>query len=182
MVRHGRPLLPTGVCYGVTDVAADPQHTAQIAASLAGEMPPDGRLLSSPLQRCTALAKALQRLRPDLTLHVEPRIAEFDFGRWEGWRWDAIPKSALDAWTRQFARHRFGGVDCVQDLLDRVAAVWDTRGDSPQVWICHAGVMAAATALAQGVRVIDKADAWPRQSPAFGALVVLGSSGVGPDR
>jgi len=175
LVRHGRPVLPAGVCYGMTDVPADTRHTEVIAHALAGDIPPGASLLSSPLQRCSALARALHQVRPDLSLRVEPRIAEFDFGCWEGWRWDAIPKSALDAWTEQFARHRFGGVDCVQDMLDRVGTVWDAYKDAAksQVWITHAGVMSAAGLLAQGIRVIDKADAWPRHAPQYGARVLL---------
>ncbi len=175
LVRHGRPALPTGVCYGKTDVMADERHTDAIAHELAGDIPPQATLLSSPLQRCRALAAALHQLRPDLSFSIEPGIAEFDFGCWEGWRWAAIPKSALDAWTAQFAQHRFGGVDCVQDLLDRVGVVWDGYRQAPttQVWITHAGVMSAAGLLARGIRVIDNAEAWPRHSPPYGARVVL---------
>ena len=178
MVRHGHPLLPAGVCYGLTDVPADAQHTRVIARALAGDVPPGATLLSSPLLRCSSLARALHQLRPDLSLRMEPRIVEFDFGCWEGWRWDAIPKSALDAWTEQFAQHRFGGVDCVQDMLDRVGAVWDEYRDAArsQVWITHAGVISAASLLAQGIRVIGKAETWPRQSPPFGAQVLLRAS------
>ncbi len=175
LVRHGRPVLPTGVCYGMTDVPADAQHTQDIALALARDLPPGATLLSSPLQRCSTLAQALHQLRPDLSRRVEPRIAEFDFGCWEGWRWDAIPKPALDAWTDQFARHRFGGVDCVQDMLDRVGAVWDEYKNvaTSQLWITHAGVMSAATLLARGIRAIDKADAWPSPSPPYGTRVLL---------
>ena len=179
LVRHSRPVLPVGVCYGMTDVPADARHTQLIAHGLAGDIPPGTTLLSSPLQRCCTLARALHQLRPDLAFRVEPRIAEFDFGCWEGWRWDAIPKSALDAWTKHFAQHRFGGVDCVQDMLDRVGAVWDAYRDTgkSQVWITHAGVMSAAALLAQGQRVIDKAETWPRHTPPFGARVLLREGG-----
>ncbi len=175
LVRHGRPVLSPGICYGATDVQADAAHTRAIANALAGALPPDASLLTSPLQRCTTLARALHQYRPDLSLRIEPGIVEFDFGCWEGQRWDAIPKSALDAWTQQFAEHRFGGVDCVQDMLDRVAEVWDVyrSGGRSQVWITHAGVMSAASLLAQGLRRIDDARSWPDRSPAHGAHVLL---------
>jgi alpha-ribazole phosphatase len=175
LVRHGRPLVPAGVCYGVTDVAADAAHTQAIAQDLAAHILPGAILMSSPLQRCSALARAVHQLRPDLELCFEPRLAEFDFGCWEGWRWDAIPKSALDAWTARFASHRFGGIDCVQDMLERVGAVWDAcrLAGKSQVWITHAGVMSAASLLAREIRVIDQAHAWPSPSPAHGARVVL---------
>lgn len=178
LVRHGRPLIPAGVCYGSTDVAADPQHTAELAATLAEVLPRSAALLTSPLQRCAVLAHALCARRPDLVLRIEPGITEYDFGCWEGWRWDAIPQPAYAAWTSQFARHRFGGVDCVQDLMDRVGRVWAEHRAAAmvQVWITHAGVMSAAGLLASGVSVLDSADAWPRSSPAFGALHLLGGN------
>ncbi len=175
LVRHARVMLPAGTCYGATDAMADPQHTAQVAAMLIDALPQGASMLSSPLQRCAVLAHAVARARTDLSLRFEPRIAEMDFGCWEGSRWDAIPRSAFDAWTAKFASHRFGGKESVQMLMERVAAVWDECRDAsrPQVWITHAGVMAAAALLARNIRSVGQADEWPRQSPAYGARVSL---------
>jgi len=175
LVRHGRPVLAAGVCYGSTDVAADPQHTAQIAAMLVQRLPQGAEMRTSPLQRCAALARAVAAARPDLTLHSEPRLAEMDFGCWEGWRWDDIPKAAFEAWTGQFAGHRFGGAECVQELLHRVAQVWDEAqaATAAQVWVTHAGVIAAASLLARGIRSVHDAGDWPAPSPGPGSLLSL---------
>ncbi|HRA61596.1 MAG TPA: histidine phosphatase family protein [Burkholderiaceae bacterium] len=175
LVRHARVMLPAGTCYGATDAMADPQQTAQVAATLIDALPQGASMLSSPLQRCAVLAHAVARARTDLSLRFEPRITEMDFGCWEGSRWDAIPRSAFEAWTTQFAHHRFGGAESVQALMERVAAVWDESCDTqaPQVWITHAGVMNAAALLAQGITAVGQADQWPRQSPAYGARVLL---------
>jgi alpha-ribazole phosphatase len=181
LVRHGRPLLPDGVCYGALDVAADPQHTAQIAAMLGERLPLGAELRSSPRQRCMALARAVVALRSDLTLRTEPRIAEMDFGQWEGWRWDDIPRHAFDAWTGQFADHRFGGAESVQDLMHRVGQAWDEAraATSLQLWITHAGVMSAATLLARGVRSVHRAQDWPASSARHGELLSLVDSADG---
>ena len=45
--------------------------------------------------------------------------------------------------------------------------------DQPVVWITHAGVIRAATLLAQGRRVVDDAKHWPVQAPDFGEWQVL---------
>lgn len=182
LVRHARPVYPAGVCYGMTDVVADIAHTQAIVLGLASDVPPGASLLTSPMQRCVTLARALHQVRPDLSFRIDPRLAEFDFGCWEGWCWDDIPKAAFDAWTDAFATHRFGGVDCVQDMLDRVAALWDAYRDAAksELWITHAGVMSAASLLAQGIRVIDKAQAWPRHSPAYGARLLLHHGSFAP--
>lgn len=182
LVRHGRPLLPAGVCYGALDVAADPQHTAQIAAMLVQRLPRGAAMCSSPRQRCLALARAVVALRSDLTLRIEPRMVEMDFGQWEGWRWDDIPKAAFDAWTAQFADHRFGGAESVQNMMLRVGQVWDEAcaAASSQVWITHAGVISAATLLARGVRSVQRAQDWPASSARHGELLSLSGPAAGP--
>lgn len=175
LVRHARPMLPAGTCYGATDVLADPQHTAQVAAMLIDTLPVGTCMRSSPLRRCASLARAVAAARTDLGLVFEPRIVEMDFGCWEGVRWDNIPASAFDAWTGDFAGHRFGGAENVQALMARVAWVWNECRESstPQLWITHAGVMVAAILLARGISCVHRADEWPRQSPACGSLVTL---------
>jgi hypothetical protein len=47
------------------------------------------------------------------------------------------------------------------------------RHFDPQVWITHAGVIRAATLIAQGVRQVRSADQWPRDVLAFGECRVV---------
>lgn len=170
LVRHARPLVEAGVCYGASDVSADVAATRVCAAQLASALPGGIRLLSSPLQRCARLAQEVQRLRPDVTLRNDARLAEMDFGCWEGQRWDAIPRDAYDAWTADFGTHRFGGSESVDDLMRRVAAVQaeTVKGACDTVWITHAGVMRAMALLAQGQTRVTQAGQWPRQAPSWG--------------
>jgi len=117
----------------------------------------------------------LQGLRPDLTLKVEARLVEMDFGCREGQRRDQIERSALDAWTADFWQHRFGGAGSVSALMQQVASLWDAavqRGQ-PCVWVTHAGAIRSAMLLAQGVRRVDDAALWPASSVAFGQWVRL---------
>ena len=172
LARHAQPLIAPGTCYGATDVAADAQATQQAAQALAQVLPPGVLLVSSPLQRCESLACCLQGLRPDLAGTTDARLREMDFGCWEGQRWDAIPPDAFDRWTTDFDAHRFGGRDSVSELMQRVAAVWDetqARG-LETVWVTHAGVIRAASLLAQGVRQVAQASQWPPDAPAFGCF------------
>ncbi len=175
LARHAQPLIESGVCYGATDVAADALATRSAAQTLAQVLPQGLAVLSSPLQRCTHLARCLQNLRPDLAFTTEARLAEMNFGCWEGQRWDAIPKAAFDCWTADFAHHRFGGQESVQEFMQRVASVWmqATQPGQDVVWITHAGVIRAATLLAQGVCQIETAQQWPHDAPALGGWVAL---------
>jgi len=178
LVRHALPLVAPGVCYGALDLPADLQATQQAASKLAQSLPrlPGGvQVISSPLQRCELFAQALQGIRPDLTYKTDARLTEMNFGRFEGQRWDSMPPEALDNWTADFWQHRFGGVESVAEVMTRVASMWDEACASgqPQVWITHAGVIRAATLLAQGVRRIDRAQDWPLTAPAFGEWLAL---------
>ena len=170
LVRHAPPLAAQGLCYGRLNLPADAQATRDSARALADALPQRVLAWHSPLQRCEQLALALQRLRPDLILRVEPRLAELDFGCWEGWRWDAIPQAAFDAWLADFGAHRFGGRESVNELLGRVAAVRaeQSRQTGAAVWITHAGVIRALRLLAQGISRVDRAGQWPQQAPGYG--------------
>ena len=175
LVRHAQPLVAPGVCYGASDLAADAQATQASALALAQHLPLGVLLWSSPLQRCMSLAQALVQLRPDLALRTDVRLAEMDFGCWEGQLWEAIPRTALDDWTDNFAHHRFGGAESVAELLQRVAeAQADTRAQAQRegrglVWVTHAGVMRAVRWLQQGGTLVVQAHEWPREPLAFGA-------------
>jgi alpha-ribazole phosphatase len=86
LVRHAQPVIAPGVCYGALDVPADAQATRQAALGLAQRMPHKVLLSVSPLLRCQQLAQALLALRPDLSHQTEARLAEMNFGNWEGQR------------------------------------------------------------------------------------------------
>ncbi len=175
LARHAQPLVGPGICYGATDMAAEHRATCASAGVLARQLPRGACVLSSSKQRCLQLALALHVLRPDLVHATDERLVEMDFGRWEGWCWDAIPKDAIDQWTAHFASHRFGGRESVQELMDRVAGAWrDTVANGrPTVWITHAGVIRAAMLLARGITTVTHSEQWPRESPGFGQSVCV---------
>ena len=174
IVRHARPLIAAGICYGVMDVQADAAETEQAARALAAALPMGAVLRVSPLTRCQQLARALCAFRTDLQARTDPRLREMDFGCWEGVAWDAIPQAALQAWTDDFGKHRFGRVESSNEVLARVARVWDEdQGEHDTVWITHAGVARAAHLLADGVRVLTRADQWPVQAPGYGQWLQL---------
>ena len=171
IVRHATPLIASGVCYGALDVAADTQHTLQAARALAQAIPLHCKVWVSPLQRCMQLADALSGIQPELKPQIDTRLREMDFGSWEGVAWDAIPLAAMQAWTDDFGAHRFGGVASANEVLTRVADVWDAARQHPdkdQVWITHAGVARAAKLLSQGIRRVESASQWPEDAPGYG--------------
>lgn len=169
IVRHAQPLIASGICYGQLDVPADPLATITSARALAAALPPAIRILSSPLQRCEQFALALTATRGDLVYKTDPRLREMSFGTWEGRRWADIGQPAIDTWVADFANHRPGGGESAQEVLSRVAGLWDqARRAGDAVWITHAGVVRATTLLRTGIRSIDSARQWPLPTLDFG--------------
>jgi alpha-ribazole phosphatase len=175
LARHAAPLVEPGVCYGTSDVAADALATRQAAQALARLLPAGLVVRCSPLRRCRQLAHALRALRPELVPCEDARLAEMDFGRWEGRPWSEVAQQEYDDWTADFPGYRCGGGESVAALMGRVArALEDTRSArADALWITHGGVMRAARLLAAGVALPQRAEAWPQEPLAFGEAVCL---------
>lgn len=147
LLRHTRPAVAEGACYGRTDLALGPEFEAEAAALLAG-LPAVARIVSSPLRRCLLLAERIAAAR-DLELATDARIVEFDFGRWEGMLWAEIPRAEIDAWAADFQGARPHGGESVAMLAERVGAALSATpaSDPPVLWVCHAGVARAACGI-----------------------------------
>lgn len=175
LVRHAQPLIGAGICYGVTDMAADAALTTAAAKSLALILPADTLCRISPLRRCQQLGAALALLRPDLSINsstcTDVRLKEVDFGHFEGLPWAKIPRAAVDAWTADFGNHRFGGKESANEVLQRVKTALDDhvalRADNV-LWITHAGVIRACSLVKQGIYRVDTTEQWPQAVVEFG--------------
>lgn len=142
-MRHPKPAIAEGVCYGASDVdLAEPIDLAGLAA-----LPAFDHLISSPLRRCRVLADAIGAAR-GLEPMVDTRLREMDFGVWEGRAWDDISRQELDEWATNFEDARPHGGESVAQLAARVdAALTDhlATNDGCLIIITHAGVIRAAT-------------------------------------
>ncbi|HWP11758.1 MAG TPA: histidine phosphatase family protein [Ramlibacter sp.] len=170
LVRHARPLVEDGLCYGALDVAADEAETLAAAQRLAQVLPPSVDVLASPLRRCTQLAQALAGARPDLRARSDPRLAEMDFGGWEGRAWNSLERAELDAWAGDFAHYRAGRTgESAAQFVARVGRLLDESraAGRDQAWIAHSGVFKAVLLCQDGLGVTSPSQ-WPRQSLAWG--------------
>lgn len=165
LIRHPRPQVDDGVCYGRLDVPAC--DVAAVATSLRPALPAGLPVLSSPLRRCRELAERL---------HPAPRfddgLMEMHFGDWEGRRWDEIGAAALDAWAADLLHHVPPGGESVAMLQARVVATLDAlagEGLSACIVVTHAGVMRAAVGHARGL----PGEAWARLRFDYGECVRL---------
>ena len=136
LIRHPPVAVPSGVCYGASDVplAADPRP---VATALRPRLPADFRLVSSPASRCLDLAHALA---PAPLIDV--RLSEIDFGDWELRRFDDLPRAEIDRWAADawgFSPPRGESTDT---MARRVWAAWlDFGADNTDNWaiVSHGG-------------------------------------------
>ena len=92
LIRHPKPVIETGICYGRLDVDAHAPHA--VADEIRPLLRRDVPVYSSPLRRARQLAEALHP-----SPIIDERLCEIDFGDWEGRAWDTIERDALDAWA-----------------------------------------------------------------------------------
>ncbi|WP_424933249.1 alpha-ribazole phosphatase family protein [Amaricoccus macauensis] len=155
VLRHTKPDVAPGTCYGRTDLALATCFEETARAAHAG-LPPVARIVSSPLSRCLRLAEWIAQAR-NLPLEIDPRIVEMDFGRWEGTPWAEISRPELDAWAADFEGARPHGGESVAMLAERVSRALEGLGPEPTLWVTHSGVFRAVCAI----RGID--DGWDTQ-------------------
>lgn len=175
VVRHPRPLVASGVCYGQLDVEIDRSALDSLARTLSNHLPKSVPIYCSSLIRSYALAKAIQVFRPDTTIQSDYRLNEFNFGIWEGVLWRDIPKAEIDAWVQSFPSHYFGGEECVQGFIQRIKSMLlELGGIDEMILITHAGVIRALHFLIKNDQreAIDAND-WPKFAIDFGEFELI---------
>jgi len=149
LIRHPRPDVAEGTCYGRTDVAPQAGHLREVVDALRERWRAAGRppaaVYSSPLQRCALVAHALAG---DAWPHprLDDRIAEMDFGRWEGNLWSRLPRDEIAAWRADITGVAPPGGESLGALAERVlhftAECLSAHAPGDEVvLVTHAGVI-----------------------------------------
>ncbi|HKK97853.1 MAG TPA: alpha-ribazole phosphatase family protein [Marivita sp.] len=163
LVRHTTPDVPTGTCYGRTDLGLAASFASE-AARVAAAVPRVDMILTSPLTRCRQLALHLQSQSALEMCPIEDWI-EMDFGTWEGMLWADIPRDRLDAWAENFMHYSGHGGESVAMLETRVKRALDVTPDNALV-VTHSGCIRAACAIYR------LHDGWDTETE-FGGMVTL---------
>jgi len=149
-LRHPRPRVAPGICYGRLDLPEGPMAGAEIAAALK-ITPRAARVVSSPALRCRRLAERLAA-RDGAALELDERLWELDFGQWEGRAWDALDRAQTEPWAADPWRLAPPGGESFAVLHDRVAAVI-AEATPGLVIVAHAGPIRAARMILEGSSV-----------------------------
>ena len=136
LIRHPRPLIEPGLCYGRLDV--DCEDPLPIAARLKSCLPAGTPVVASPLRRARRLAEALA---PET--RIDERLSEINFGEWEGQPWDGIDRALLDRWATDVLNFVPPGGESVARLQKRVIDFAGSLKIPRVAIVSHAGVMRA---------------------------------------
>jgi alpha-ribazole phosphatase len=152
MVRHTRVANPQHLCYGRTDMPLATTAERDIADVIArAPWLPDAHtpVLCSPSTRCQKLASSFGA--PVTTDH---RLAEMDFGAWEGKSWASIGRDAVDRWNGDLANERPPAGESLTQVRERTAALLEELQDSQAeryLLITHGGVIRVLVATVLGI-------------------------------
>lgn len=136
LIRHPRPLIDAGVCYGQLDI--DCEDPLPIAERLRAQLPPGTPVITSPLRRARRLAEALA---PNAV--IDARLSEINFGAWEGKRWDDIARDELDAWAADVLNFTPPKGESVASLQQRATDFARSLAAPRVALVTHAGIMRA---------------------------------------
>lgn len=126
--RHPRPRGAEGRCIGGrTDLPVDPRKAKRLAHRIrahARRQALPREVVTSSLARAADVGRWLKRW--GFVWHVDPALAETDFGAWDGRPWHTIAAGEFDRWMNDFCGFDFDGGESLTALLVRTAA-WSPR-------------------------------------------------------
>ena len=141
LIRHTRPDVAAGVCYGQSDVPLAKtfvDELAQIRKRL--KIPVQAVVMSSPLQRCLKLAKSLF---DESRIVVDDRLLEMHFGDWEMQAWEDLDPKVLTHWGNNHVNTSSPNGESLELVSQRVMDLWSHLDHLNQdyVLITHSGVI-----------------------------------------
>jgi len=156
LIRHTTPAVAKSICYGQTDLDITESFVEE--AEAIREHLPSGivSVYSSPLQRCSRLARYLF---PDRSPTLLNQLMEVHCGEWEMRSWDELPKEVVDPWMADFVQVRIPGGESYLDLHQRVTECWErireTKGPGDAAIVAHGGVIRSILSGITGTPLID---------------------------
>ena len=168
LVRHTRVALPSGTCYGFSDVPLADTF-AEEAAAVAEKlkvMNAFDAVYTSPLSRCVQLAEfcGFHDAQQDA------RLMEMNMGNWEMLRYDDIHDPRLQQWYADYLHVATTGGESFQDLHRRIGSFLNELRTLPHRHVLvftHGGVIVSAMLHAS----LCKADNAFSLQPPCGGMV-----------
>jgi alpha-ribazole phosphatase len=139
-LRHPKPAVEAGICYGQLDLDIHAEGRLQIRHAIK-TIPRARAVVASPALRCRDLAQAIAT-QYELEPQFDDRLWEMHMGDWEGLPWREIPRELSEPWMKDPYNLRCPGGESFRDLQLRVLAA--IKSLNPEtVIVCHAGPIRA---------------------------------------
>ncbi|GMQ46795.1 histidine phosphatase family protein [Vibrio sp. 10N] len=144
LLRHAK-VQGAAALYGHTDVGVEAELSHQALQSLLSIQTEINRVVSSPLSRCTSLARPFA-VRADVELTIEPALAEMDFGDFDGVPFDSMSSQQwqkLEPFWSAPATCVLPNAESLEDFHLRIRQAWQRITQIPQhtLVVCHGGVI-----------------------------------------
>lgn len=169
-VRHTSVDVPSGICYGNTDVGLKSSFEAEasVTKSKLDNLVFDA-IFTSPLTRAVRLADYCGY--PNAV--VDPRLIEFNFGEWELQSYDRLyaEEPEFRSWCKHYLTQRCPGGDSFADQISRVRSFIEeirSKGYHRVCAFCHGGVLAIARGLSGKITMEETF----RDIPPYGSVII----------
>lgn len=154
LIRHTTPDIEKGICYGQSDIPLTKTYATELK-NIKNKIPLErvSKIYSSPLIRCTTLAKDISE-----SYDTDDRLKELNFGAWEMKLWNEIPKREIDPWMQDFVNTKVPQGESYTELQHRVVEFYkslDFYSDETVVVITHAGPMRALLSYLRNIDLKD---------------------------
>lgn len=170
LIRHTSVDVPSGVCYGQTDVPLRPTFEQEAAVTAANLKPyaPFDHVYTSPLTRCVRLATFCGYPEAER----EKRIMEINFGQWEMKPFDCNNDPRLQEWYADYLNVAATGGESFAMQYRRVSLFLDELKAKPWQRVAlfaHGGVLICAQLYAG---LIKPEEAFSALTPYGGIIKV----------
>ena len=166
LIRHTKPLVEKGICYGHADIDVTETFNDE-AAIIKKFIPPAAHVYSSPLIRCRKLA---EHLYPSIPISWEPDLRELNCGEWEMQHWDTIPREVIDPWMNDFVNVCIPRCESYVQLDGRVVGCYEriAKSSGPAIIVAHGGVIRSILAHLTGTTLKESFAAF---RPHYGCVI-----------
>lgn len=164
--RHPKPIAAQNRCIGQTDLMVNRRKIKRLANRIfrfvrRHQLPKV--IWVSPLLRSRQVGACLAARGFDC--YVDSRLAEINFGDWDGKYWDNIDKGQIDAWCADFANFAPNNGESLTAFFARIKdfiASFDNEENLPKLIVGHSGWITAATMIANHQAVPTDAATWSK--------------------
>ncbi len=146
LIRHTTPAIEKGICYGQSDLSLASTYAEELLEVKKNVIGAFDRIYSSPLKRCSQLAKDLF---PTQEISFDPRLMELDFGDWEMVPWTEMDRKIQEKWMENFVLNAPPNGESMLQLKDRLVKFLSTIQEDRVALVTHSGVIRTILAIVE---------------------------------